>query len=86
MSRNGRLFVVLIGRFGGCAGGAWLSGAVLVLLGPDGGWLDAAVALISVLLLALIARSVFKAGGIWWLLAYIVAALYGALLVPLVIG
>ncbi len=85
-SSGGRRFVVLVGTLGGCAGGAWLSGALLIMAGPDGGAPDALAALISLALLVLIARLVLNAGGMRWLVAYLVAVLYGAGLVPLTIG
>jgi hypothetical protein len=45
MRTGGRLFVVLAGTAGGAAGGAWLSGAVLVILGPDAQILDVGAAI-----------------------------------------
>lgn len=81
-----RLSVVLAGTVGGVAGGAWLSGAVLVLFGPDVQVIDIGIAFVSLAILVLIGRIVSRAGGLRWLLAFVLAAIYGAALVPLILA
>lgn len=66
MSSGGRLFVILAGSVCGVAGGAWLSGVVLILRGPDAQVHDAGAATVAFVLLVLIACLVFQTGGLRW--------------------
>ena len=63
---------------------AWGRSGVLGRVGGAGPTVGAVI--VALALLAVIARLVFRAGGIRWLLAFIFAAIYGAALAPLVLA